>query len=653
MNKLVSYFENLTDVSSNFKLEDILADIKSGKYEPEVCKIRNLIANGEDASKLKKKLPSFTVTGIFKLKRKSSNIEQYASLLILDYDKLTKSQISLLSEKLVQMDYVYSFFISPSGKGLKVIVSVDSDADNHEIAFNQVVHVFNDLFEIPIDTSGKDIARLCFMSYDPNLFINPQVKAFKVQLEDSIDFDAAISQAIHLTERKYSYENGNRNNFIYHLACNANRLAIPKDEIKASIINNYDLDEGEVENTIKGAYANNLLEHGTNEPKKHNVDFIEELLLSRYEFRYNEITTRIEIKDKQVYEKEFKVLNDYKENSILRWLLKKGKKINQSLLRSIIRSDFSSPYNAFKSYFNSLPEYPNEVDYIKELASTVKTHNNELWCLVLKKWLVAMIACAITDKTNHTVLVLAGGQGIGKTTWMLKLIPPELSNYVFSGNINPNNRDALVQLVECLLINMDELETLNKSEIGSLKEIITKESIRIRKAYGVNQENIPRRASFSGSVNSMQFLNDSTGSRRFLCFEASEIDYKTPVNHIGIYSQAMHLFKNGFQYWLNSEEIDLINRNNEQFQIVSPEEEYLLAYFEPRARHEAELFLTNSEIINRINYKASISNNSIRPKALGNALTKCGFARLKMNGKQVYALHEKTPGEIEGQFKKV
>jgi predicted P-loop ATPase len=98
-------------------------------------------------------------------------------------------------------------------------------------------------------------------------------------------------------------------------------------------------------------------------------------------------------------------------------------------------------------------------------------------------------------------------------------MPKPLKEYIFSGTINPSNKDTLIHLAECMLINLDELENLNKTEIGSLKEIITKTHIRMRKAYGHNNENMPRRASFAGSVNTAQFLNDTTGSEDSLCFE--------------------------------------------------------------------------------------------------------------------------------------
>jgi hypothetical protein len=93
----------------------------------------------------------------------------------------------------------------------------------------------------------------------------------------------------------------------------------------------------------------------------------------------------------------------------------------------------------------------------------------------------------------------------------------------------------------------------------------------------------------------------------------------------------------------------MITKNNDRFQLVSQEEELLLAYFEPRTINDAELFLTNTEIINRI--KVKTGNNTVRSRALGNALVKNGFQRIKKNGNQVYAVYEKNTMELEEQFK--
>ena len=124
------------------------------------------------------------------------------------------------------------------------------------------------------------------------------------------------------------------------------------------------------------------------------------------------------------------------------------------------------------------------------------------------------VACALDEeKVNHQVLVLVGPQGIGKSSWLNSLLPKELSGYLYSGLINPNNKDTLVHLSENLFINLDELENLNKTELGSLKSLITQSAIKLRKAYGMFNENLRRRASFMGSVNDAEFLTDSTGNR--------------------------------------------------------------------------------------------------------------------------------------------
>jgi predicted P-loop ATPase len=263
-----------------------------------------------------------------------------------------------------------------------------------------------------------------------------------------------------------------------------------------------------------------------------------------------------------------------------------------------------------------------------------------------------MVGCVLDDKIiNHTVIVFSGKQGLGKTTWVEKLVPKQLKEYLFSGTINPNNKDTLVQLAECMLINLDELENLNRSEIGSLKEIITKTQIRMRKAYGHNNETMPRRASFAGSVNTAQFLNDSTGSRRFLCFELEGIQYQHEVNIDDVFSQALYLFKSGFRHWFDQEEIKNITENNEQYQLRSPEEELLLTWFEPCEKEKANAFLNASQIATKLAEKAKININDGTINKLGKALKKHNFLRLKKNGIFVYALNEISHEEVDNRNK--
>ena len=187
---------------------------------------------------------------------------------------------------------------------------------------------------------------------------------------------------------------------------------------------------------------------------------------------------------------------------------------------------------------------------------------------------------------------------------------------------------------------MDELENMNRTEIGTLKEIITNTSIRIRRPYGHNNENMVRRASFMGSVNTSQFLNDSTGSRRFLCFEVTEIDYKHPVDMAKVYSQALHLFNQGFVYWFEKADIEMITLNNEQFQIRTSEEELLLTYFEPVPLSDAHTFYSATQILAKIANYAKINVTNGAAISMGRALKKHGFEKTKKGGIYAWAVIE-------------
>ena len=390
----------------------------------------------------------------------------------------------------------------------------------------------------------------------------------------------------------------------------------------------------------------NAYEDDEDKPKPTIIDRLENYLTSKYIFRHNIVSGKLEFQ--YLGKKKWLVMNDFIENSMLRECLKARLKTNLSSLRNLLYSDFCPLYNPFHDYFQSLPPWDETTDHIAHLANTITTTKQDLWQQCFKKWLVAMAGCVLNDKIiNHTVIVFSGKQGLGKTTWMEKLVPKQLKEYLFSGTINPNNKDTLVHLAECMLINLDELENLNRSEIGSLKEIITKTQIRIRRAYGHNNETMPRRASFAGSVNTAQFLNDTTGSRRFLCFEVEAIQYQHHSSMEQVYAQAVHLLNNSFKYWFDQEEIKAITENNEQYQLRSPEEELLITWFSPCEKDTASLFINASQIAARLAEKAKLNVSDGTVNKIGKALKKHNFIRLKKNGVFVYALKEHTWEEVE------
>ena len=169
----------------------------------------------------------------------------------------------------------------------------------------------------------------------------------------------------------------------------------------------------------------------------------------------------------------------------------------------------------------------------------------------------------------------------------------------------------------------------------------------MRKAYGHNNETMPRRASFAGSVNTAQFLNDSTGSRRFLCFELEGIQYQHEVDINMAFSQALFLFKSGFRFWFDQEEIKSITENNEQYQLHSPEEELLLTWFEPCPKEEATLFLNASQIAAKLADRTKLNLNDGTINKLGKALKKHNFVKISKKTGYVYAVKELSYEEVD------
>ena len=375
------------------------------------------------------------------------------------------------------------------------------------------------------------------------------------------------------------------------------------------------------------------------------IQKIENYLSKHYSFRYNEVTAKAEWKRVNGTE-PFRPISDFQINSLVRELIKTEIQCSATTVRNVLYSDFSPVFNPFKIYLQGLPAWDGVSDHISELAGTVQTNNDPLWQHCFKKWFVAMVGSLMSDDViNHCVVVFSGKQGIGKTTWMLNLVPKPLKDYCFSGTINPGNKDTLIQLSECMLINLDELENLNRTELGAMKEIITKAGIRIRRPYGYSAETMPRRASFAGSVNGKEFLSDTTGSRRFLCFDAISINYQHSISLDSVYAQALYLLQNGFQYWFSPSDIELINKNNEQYRTMSIEEELLLSSFEPCTLDEAEYFYTTTELVNWFSQKVKMNVTDSSKQKMGKALRAHGFLRLKRQGRYVYALVAKD-GEI-------
>jgi hypothetical protein len=292
-------FKNFTIPVEKKSLLLIGKDIISDKYKTEVEEIRNLIAQGNkaEADNKKKQLLAFTPSAVFTEKRQMPFLEMYSGFVHLDFDKLTPEQLQTAFAIISKISYTSLCFISPSGNGLKVFVEVSTELEHHDIAYLQVQKYYEDATGLKADPSCKDVTRLCFMSHDPNAYRTIQNEKFIVALPqfiqeqqsqtptaiapvvpieqaepEDLNITFLFNQQIQFTNQKASYTDGNRNNYIYLLASNCNRVGLSQSDTEILCTQHFDLSEREIKTAVNSAYSHHTQEHKKFEPKQKATD---------------------------------------------------------------------------------------------------------------------------------------------------------------------------------------------------------------------------------------------------------------------------------------------------------------------------------------------------------------------------------------------
>lgn len=271
-------FKNFTIPVEKKSLLLIANDIASDVFKYEVEEIRALMQQGkaEEAANKKKQLLAFTPSAVFKEKRQMPFLEMYSGFVHLDFDKLSSEQLNAAFKVISEIHYTFLCFISPSGNGLKVFIEVNTDIDHHDIAYLQVQKHYEDATGLKADPSCKDITRLCFMSYHPGLYKNICNEKYKVRLPEELNTEESLpqpetsavqerpetnlnaslifNQQIQFTNQKITYQNGNRNNYVFVLASNCNRAGIPLSDTGTLISQHFDLPGREIQAAVNSAY---------------------------------------------------------------------------------------------------------------------------------------------------------------------------------------------------------------------------------------------------------------------------------------------------------------------------------------------------------------------------------------------------------------
>ena len=193
LNLDISYCKSKYDKSTQtIKLFQSLNDIKSDRSKKIIESMRSDLQN---KNKYKDQLDGFIFTGTFSA-RGTKNIISYSNLCVLDFDKLSNEDLIILREYLLKDKFVFAFWNSPSGTGIKGLIYFDFTLSSnykedlaayHKKAFYQFSNYFDKTYNNPnikLDNSGNDLPRICFTSYDPNIVIKNQIECFLVDISE-------------------------------------------------------------------------------------------------------------------------------------------------------------------------------------------------------------------------------------------------------------------------------------------------------------------------------------------------------------------------------------------------------------------------------------------------------------------------------------
>lgn len=261
----------------------IFKDAKSpnNPYQKSIGYFLNRIKNGSQATenilkfretgdkKYKMKLPGACISGKF-AHRSTVSLIEYSQFACLDFDKFgSVTDAELIKENIAKDPCCFAAFISPSGKGVKAIIRTKADATKYESYYRAICKKYSD---IHLDSKTKDISRLCFESYDPQIYINENAQEWGTVVEEEyntmgyaqntvsipLKSDTLIIEKLQTWfDRKYTMAEGERNSNLYVFASALNQFGINQFTAE-SYLNKYaqpGFTSKEIEQSVKSAYS--------------------------------------------------------------------------------------------------------------------------------------------------------------------------------------------------------------------------------------------------------------------------------------------------------------------------------------------------------------------------------------------------------------
>ena len=377
---------------------------------------------------------------------------------------------------------------------------------------------------------------------------------------------------------------------------------------------------------------NTLMNGGTMDVSLETTHAIELFLNENYLFRRNVLNGKVEFLTKP--DEEFRPLTPAALNSIIirakrEQVLEKGSP--KAEITEYVTSEEVPEHNPVQAFLESLPAWDGQNHIAKVFGRLPGITSEQQNYLTI--WLRSSAAHWLQMDMlhgNECVPTIIGSQGCGKTTFVRRLLPPELRQYYLDHLNLANKFDKEIALTNNLLVNLDELDAIRPSQQSSLKQTLSVSKVNGRPIFGRTQEDRPRFASFVATTNNRHPLKDVTGSRRYICImipDGQMIDNAGDIDYRQLYAQVVYeLQEQKAPYWFNNEEVARIQRLNQEYMEKKDLGEIFAACFRMPEEGEVVKTMTCGQMIDIMQKDYPTLQNTIGNRVrLGKAISALGF----------------------------
>ena len=191
--EMISMFDNVRSTQATTTcLEAFVGNVANAQWREEVDKVRQ--AEGDVREQLKRQLPVATISALMDGGQSAKHIQEHSGLLVMDVDEKDNPDLESKREALIADPYTKALFTSAGGKGLGIVLWIEGQF--HALAFEAAVAYFQNEYGLVIDTSGRDINRRRFVSYDPAAVYKESCKIFrKYSLAKSKQAELPVAEA--------------------------------------------------------------------------------------------------------------------------------------------------------------------------------------------------------------------------------------------------------------------------------------------------------------------------------------------------------------------------------------------------------------------------------------------------------------------------